>query len=290
MKTAVSVWSFRRWLLDGTETELSIISKAKEFGFDAIEFTDHTIPLPSGVTEAEHAKQLCEEAKRVGIEICNFAIIADLLGGCECNLETEVERVKRKVDIAAILGAKMMRHDTAFRFPNNSRGYQGFSNVLPRFAEGCRKITEYAESVGIKTMVENHGQFCQDSDRMEQLVNTVAHPNFGLLVDFGNFLCVDEDPAVAVGRTAPYAFHAHAKDFIRKSGNERFNKNGFFLTRGGNYLRGTVIGHGVVPIEACVKALKNADYDGYLTLEFEGPEMLEQALRSGCDYLKELCK
>ena len=67
-------------------------------------------------------------------------------------------------------------------------------------------------------MVENHGFFCQDSDRVELLVNKVAHKNFGLLVDMGNFLCVDEDPAVAVGRCAPYAFNVHVKDFIKKSG------------------------------------------------------------------------
>ena len=38
-------------------------------------------------------------------------------------------------------------------------------------------MTEYAAAKGIKTMVENHGFFCQDSDRVEKLVTAVAHPN-----------------------------------------------------------------------------------------------------------------
>lgn len=40
----------------------------------------------------------------------------------------------------------------------------------------------------------------QDADRIEQLVCGVAHDNFGLLLDMGNFLCADESPAVAIGK------------------------------------------------------------------------------------------
>ena len=138
-------------------------------------------------------------------------------------------------------------------------------------------------------MVENHGFFCQDSDRVELLVNKVAHRNFGLLVDMGNFMCADEDPALAVSRCAPYAFNVHVKDFILKSGKEEIPGEGFLQTRAGNYIRGTIAGHGVVPIRQCVKALKRIGYNGFITLEFEGMERLDIALKYGCDYLKRLC-
>ena len=62
---------------------------------------------------------------------------------------------------------------------------------------------------------------------MEKLVNMVAHENFGLLNDMGNFLCADEDPAEAIGRVAPYAFYVHAKDFLLKSGMEPDPGEGF---------------------------------------------------------------
>jgi hypothetical protein len=45
-------------------------------------------------------------------------------------------------------------------------------------------------------MVENHGFFCQDSERVEKLITQVGKENFGALVDIGNFLCVDESPAL----------------------------------------------------------------------------------------------
>ena len=65
-------------------------------------------------------------------------------------------------------------------------------------------------------MVENHGFYVQDSERVEKLYAAVDNKNFGLLTDMGNFLCADEDPASAFARVAPYAYYVHAKDFIVK--------------------------------------------------------------------------
>ena len=47
-----------------------------------------------------------------------------------------------------------------------------FTYVGERFKQ---RITEFAAERGIKTMVENHGFFCQDSVRVEKLVSGVAH-------------------------------------------------------------------------------------------------------------------
>ncbi len=128
----------------------------------------------------------------------------------------------------------------------------------------------------------------QDSDRVEYLIRAVDHPNYGWLVDMGNFLCADEEPRHAVGVAAPYAVHAHVKDFLYKSGQEDVPVGGWFGTRGGNYLRGTVIGHGVVPVRACVHILQNAGYDGYLSVEFEGREETLPALENAREYLRKL--
>ena len=286
MKSSISSYSFSYLMQTENETQISVISKAKEIGFDAIEFTD--LVYPEDMTEAEYALEIKKEAERVGIEISCYSIGADLLSGSGGDLDAEVERIKKKVDIAEILGVKLMRHDASFSFLEGKRLYNGFSNVLERLADGCRRITEYAKTKGIKTMVENHGFFAQDSERVEALVNKVAHPNFGIQVDFGNFLCVDENPATAVGRCAPYVFNAHIKDFIFKSGEEGCPGEGFIFTRGGNYIRGTVLGHGIVPIKQCVSILKANGYDGYLTLEFEGLERLDFALSQGARFINNL--
>ncbi|MCB0092362.1 MAG: sugar phosphate isomerase/epimerase, partial [Caldilineaceae bacterium] len=155
-------------------------------------------------------------------------------------------------------------------------------------AEGCRAVTEYAAAKGIKTMVENHGFFCQESTRVEKLVTAVDHANFGVLIDMGNFLCADDEPASAVGRLMPFAFHCHAKDFHVRSGNEVAPGRGWFQSRAGNYLRGAIIGHGNVPVLQCLKVMQRDGYDGVLSIEYEGIEDVLTGIEIGHENLRRM--
>ena len=281
MKVAVSSYSFSQAMRDGRLTLKESIAKAKEIGFEAIEFVDFNVTstLPEGMTMMEYAKELRAECDRVGIAVTNFTIGADFQ-----NRDTaeEVERVKGMVDIAEAFGATGMRHDVA----SGAKPYQSFEHALPKIAEGVRQVAEYAATKGIKTMSENHGFFAQDALRVEKLMNTVNHPNYGWLVDMGNFTCADEDPAISVGIGAPYAFYVHAKDFIIKPADGPNPGKFFFQSRNGNYLRGTIVGQGNVPVKHCLIALKKAGYDGYVAIEFEGMEDCILALEAGCENLK----
>ena len=281
MKISVSSYSFSQKLNSGELTQLGCIAKAKEMGFDAIEFVD--ILAPEGVSREDYADQLRAECERLSMPVSNYTVGADFLKG---DLEAEIARVCGEVDMAVRVGAKSMRHDAGWGIICDGPRYQGFDDVLPRMAEGCRRVTEYAASKGIVTMVENHGTFAQDSRRVEKLVNAVGHPNFGLLCDMGNFLCADEAPEKAFGRVAPYARYVHAKDFIFRSGLLPDPGEGFFRTRGMNYIRGTVVGHGDVPVKQCLSILKSAGYDGYVAIEFEGMEDAYTALRIGLSNLR----
>lgn len=284
MKISVSSYSFSQYIADGRLSQLTCVAKAKELGFDAIEFTD--LMPPEGVSVEDYAHQIREECDKLGLPVSNYTIGADLLNNTDGG-KAEVERLKKKVDIAAILGSTSMRHDAAWGFKDdNPRNSRGFNNVVKQLADCCREVTEYAASKGIRTMVENHGQFAQEPDRVELLINTVNHPNFGWLCDMGNFLCADCDPAEAVGKAAPYVFYAHAKDFIVKSGNEPNPGRGFFGTRAANHLRGTIIGHGAVPVKQCLQVLKNAGYDGFIGVEFEGIEDCVLGLSIGLENLR----
>jgi len=288
MRIGVSSYSFSRLVQSGAMKQIDVIAKAKDMGFDVIEFS--TFILPEGETPLTFAPKVKEECDRVGIEIGNYTIWADFLNCSNGNWKEEAERLKDEVMVAKILGAPGMRHDSSWGFPAGHRGSRGFEDALSALIKGCRAVTEFAAEHGIRTMVENHGYFCQDSERVERLINGVNHPNFGALIDMGNFLCVDEDPAKAVGRLMPYAFHVHAKDFHFKSGMMPNPGQGWYETRGGNYLRGAVIGHGDVPIMQCLKIMKAARYDGVLSIEFEGIEDPIAGISIGLENLKKYVK
>ena len=285
MKIGVSAYSFARYYYEGRMDDLRFPAKAKEMGFDAIEYAG--LNVPEGENLKDWAKKVREACDAAGFEVSNYTIGADFLGGSNGDLAAEIERVKGEVDIADILGAKGMRHDAAYGYGPEVQGARDFNSALPRLIEGCRAVTEYAATKGIKTMVENHGRFCQDSDRMEALISGVNHPNFGWLVDMGNFFGVDEDPGKALGIAMQYAFHVHAKDMHIKDGNEHNPGEGWWLTRGGNYSRGAIIGHGSLPILRCLRLMKAANYDGVFSIEFEGMEDNEVGLRIGLANLRE---
>lgn len=267
MKTSVTSYSFGGYIAEDKLGYLGLINKAKEMGFEGIEYTDGGY-----MNEPESAKKIRERAAEQGIEVVALAVGANFIQGSGGNLKDEIARVCKIVDYAAEMGAKLMRHDVAYGFGGERKHTRGYDDALPRLAEGCREVTKYAEQKGVKTMTENHGYFSQDAHRVEKLINTVGHDNFGALVDLGNFMCADEDPTLSVSIMAPYAFHVHAKDFHYKSGMDINPGTGWFQTRAGNYLRGAIIGHGEAKIYQSIQTLKKNGYDGYVTVEFEGME------------------
>lgn len=283
MKFSVSLYSFFGAILNGELTPLECVAKAKELGFDAIEAVDFVLGKPEEMLEK--AKELKAEADKQGMPISSLAASADLLNGMDGSgdRKAEVERVKGMVDIAEILGTPRMRHDITMGLKGVSKSYAA---LAPELAESVREIADYAATKGIATMTENHGFFSQDSERVELLYNTVNHPNFGLLCDIGNFACADEDSVTAVARVAPYTRYVHAKDFIIKSYYDEDPGEGVIHTRAGNYLRGTIVGHGNVPVKQCLHILKKAGYDDTIAIEFEGMEPSVTALRIGLANLK----
>ena len=280
MKISVSSYSFHQYIKAGKLTQLECVAKAKEMGFDAIEFTD--ITGDSLDEQKAMAKKIKDEADRVGIDINAYTIGANLYHESDEDSEKEIERLKGQLDVAKILGAKVMRHDVCYTLGKTGNA-RSFDLMLPTIAKNARRVTEYAETLGIRTCTENHGFIAQDSDRVEKLFNTVDHDNYGLLVDVGNFLCVDEDPIHAVSRVAPYAVHAHVKDFIRF---DEAVEGRTIMTRGANYIAGAVIGEGVVPVRQCLKILKRVNYDGYVSVEYEGKEDCIAGIERGLANLK----
>jgi len=285
MKIGVSSYSYLSIFgKDGFDI-YKLVKTVKEQGFDGLEIAH----IPNGEIEifefCKLIKKLCDES---GLEIPNYCIGSDFLNGSGGDIEKEIEMVKHNVDLAEALGSKCIRHDATYGVKKEVPPPRGFEDVVERLAYGYREITKYAEEKGIATSVENHGFFVQDSCRVERLINKVGHKNFGALVDIGNFLCADENPTYAVGVLAPYIKHVHAKDFHVKSGMGPNPGDGFFKSRGGNYLRGAIVGHGNVPVDQCISIIKSSGYDGFVSIEFEGLEDPIKGTSMGLKYLKGL--
>ena len=276
MIPCISTYSFQQLISKGEITQIGSLEKAKELGFSFVEVAHFD---NGDMSLCDYARALRNEADRVGITIVNVVFEADFLNGTkgrDYDIEKEIAHAREMIDAAEIIGVKQVRHDATWSLGN----YRSFEEALPVMAERIREISLYAKSKGIRTMVENHGRTIQDPERMLMLYGAVNCDNFGLLCDMGHFLCNDCDPVRAISMLAPYTFFLHAKDFYFKSGSSLDEPGrGFFKTRGANYLKGAPIGHGVVPVTQCLKIMKAAGYDSYITIEYEGAEECINAIR-----------
>ena len=284
MKIGVSSYSFDRYLRENKCGYREIVRLSKTIGFQGIEFIDLVNPA-WGIEgdEADLAREVKAVADEYGMAIPAYTVAADFLSA---DPEGEVERVCRKVDVAKLLGAPLLRFDASFHL-RDLPGYDwedGIAETAPRI----RRVAEYAATVGVRVCTENHGFIYQAPERVKRLIESVGHPNYGWLLDIGNFAVVDFDNLTAVKIAAPYAFHVHAKDFILlpDPGDGNPVPDGFNRTAGGNLWRGTVLGRGNLPVTACLAALKTAGYDGWVSLEFEGTEEVLSALKEGFAFLK----
>lgn len=279
MKFGVSTYSYYQALRTGEMDVLDVIAAIAEIGGEHVEI----VPLDFNLTENPALiDDIRRKADEVGIDISNYLIGANFADKNEAEYEQEIERVMREVDIAARLGVRFMRHDVASS-PDIS--IRHFNEELPKLAEACRRIADYAAAKGITTTVENHGFFLQASDRVQALIHATDRSNFRTTLDVGNFLCVDEDPAAGVSNNIAYAAMVHVKDFYVRHPESSLGE-GWFRSSHGNYLRGAIVGHGDIDMRRVLGIVKQSGYDGYISVEFEGLEPCRFAVKQGLGQLK----
>jgi len=284
MEIGVTTYSFNQMMRKTGADYFKICDIAKEIGYSFMDFTDIDPALAGKEDDIEAAETIRRYCESIGLNIGCYTVGADFINGSGGDIDAEIAKTKHKVDIAKALGADIMRHDSTSGFKTDGRE-RSYRDAIEIIAPAIREVTRYAASLGIRTCTENHGYYMQDSKRVEKLIRTVGDPNYGWLVDIGNFRCADEDSIHAVNTAAPYAFHVHVKDFLYKPGSELDPGDGWFKTRGGNYIRGTVIGHGIIPVTQCIAMLRKAGYDGRFTVEFEGMEENLDALKAAFNYM-----
>jgi inosose dehydratase len=285
MKIGLSSYSLSAAIKNGELDILSAIDWVAANGGEHVEIS------PFGFTLTDDpvlTAAVVQRARDAGIALSSYTIGADLCKPDDAALRAEVERVKREVDVARSLGVARMRHDAAW-LPPAECGIERFDRELARMADACREIADHAARFGITTSVENHGYFVQASDRVKRLVLAVDRPNFRTTLDVGNFICVDEDPVAGVRSNVGIASHVHVKDFHLKpftaDPGEGWNPSLF-----GNLWRGAILGHGDVDVRAAVKVIKEAGYDGCISVEFEGMEDCRLGSRIGMENLRRYWK
>ncbi len=281
LKIGLSSYSLSKAMNAGEMDILDAIKWISENGGEHMELSPGNLVLAGNDTLV---KAIVKRTADCGISLSSYTIGANFITETEDAFQKEIKRVKSEVDIAAALGVKRMRHDAGSR-PSADATVANFEKDLPKLVEACRTVADYAIKYGIVTSVENHGYHVQGSERVHRLVLAVDRENFRTTVDIGNFLCADEDPVSAVKNNIRLASMVHFKDFYRRPPQSDLG-DGWFKSKAGYFLRGSIVGQGDIDIPSVVKIIKSSGYDGFISIEFEGMEDCRTGSKIGLQNLR----
>lgn len=226
--------------------------------------------LDLSTPDLQVARELKAYADSKGI---SFPCVSVGLSLVDDDREEAIETVKRYADIAKILGSPYLHHTIALNFSEPQKIADNFEVYYQRGIAAVREIFDYAATLGIRTIYEDQGFLfngCKNFSRFLQEVDR----NVGVVADFGNIQFVDEHVEDFIQKFADRIVHVHAKDYFVTDGTSREILPGEYTSKGGNFLRGCLIGEGSVHTEDAFTALQAIGYKGFVALEGDpiGPD------------------
>lgn len=147
-------------------------------------------------------------------------------------------------------------------------------------------IIKVAEAHQIIVNIEPHGYFTTNPERMAEMLAFVKSPWLRMNMDTGNTFIAGQDPVAFLKRFLPKVSHVHVKDVSESLARAvRGGQTGIAVSQ-------CALGDGVNAdnIRTCLGILRDAGYQGALSIECEGQggPMIEQSLAWLRKTLKEL--
>lgn len=239
MKIAVAGWSLHR---EFKEKRISLLDFPKVvkniFGIEAIEMNS---PFFASLEE-NYLKELRGRIDDLGMRLVNIAVDGQNISQKdEAKRTTDLMEVKRWFHIAKVLGSPCFR-------VNTGSGEEGEDEeeIIKRCIVSYKELATIGEREGIRVLLENHGGLSANPDNVVRIMEEVGSPYLRTCPDTGNFAA--EIRYEALKKIAPYIFVAHIKTY-------EFDSQGLETT---------------VDVKRCVDIFKEAGFDGYFDIEFEG--------------------
>ncbi len=197
------------------------------------------------------------------------ALTADM-GGYGFQIDSDnplrIEKTKRIMDLAKEFGAECLTTHV---------GVIPSDKLEPRYDVLLNALSElgvYAKNIGLTVAIETGPE---DASTLKAFLDD-TDGGVGVNLDPANFVMVtDQCPTEAVKILKDYIVHTHVKDgvMLKKTQPKIIYDHFASGGKGGidvkEYFKETVVGQGSVNFKSYLKALKDAGYDGYLTVERE---------------------
>jgi sugar phosphate isomerase/epimerase len=153
----------------------------------------------------------------------------------------EIDYVKQWIEHAALMGAPHIR---VFAGPKPKA--LSLEQAMANCQEAYQECLDHAAKFGVFLGLENHGGIVEKPDELVALVRSAKSPWAGINLDSGNFHTAD--PYGDLAKIAPYAVNVQLKMEMRPEGSKQPQ---------------------AADVPRLLKLLREANYQGWFTLEYE---------------------
>lgn len=254
MKLGCCSWSHHRNFENGNLDIFSWMTHcAKDLKVGGIEITDGHLQS----TDEDHIRKVRRVACDLGLTICGVTISNDFgILDAEAR-DKQIETVEHGIELAFALGSPILRVFAGWPEENKERQWGEMARCM---TVACT----VADRDGMALAVENHnhGGFIQTFADVERIMNDVDSDWLRLNLDTGNFI----DGFDSIEKSMLYTVHIHAKMLNIGEDGEDFTCD---------YPR-------------FVQLVKDFNYRGFVSVEYEGKEDEMTAVPRGVEYLRGL--
>jgi len=236
------------------------IKRAFELNVDGVELNQLFFQ-----PERDRLKSIKRQLLSYGLDLSCITVDNNFCLPDEVERRKQVEWVRKWVDATIFLGAPIMRINAGWP-PKGVEESKAFTWAV----ECIKEICKYAEDFGLMITVENHGGITTTADQILKLIDAVNSDWFRVNLDVGNF---PQNIYENIEKVAPYTVHVHAKVLELKLSWQGLRS--YWSEAKLDYRR-------------IMEILYRVNYNGYLSLEYEGKEDEEVGVSRSIKFLREL--
>lgn len=213
-KISLNAYSFNDMLMKKKISKEELIGFCAGTGFDALDMTGYYFSTYPMTPENEEIFRFKRKAHELGIEISGTGVRNEFSYADSANLEKEIDLVKRWIEVAAKMGAPVLRIFTAKQYSTGEER----KRVKERIVFAIDKCLQTAAEHGVVLGIQNHNDFLRTADECHELIAPFNSPWLGLVVDTGNFIAAD--PYEEIKKVLPLAVNWQVKEKLLIEGRQ----------------------------------------------------------------------
>jgi len=267
MKLSCLPVSFFADIIDGRMSVGEWARMAAEIGFDAVDLSLLFFPKRTLAQAADLRRQV----EGAGMRVAMLTTYPDFTHPDPTQRQRELALERQAVDLAAELGAQMVRVTAGQAHPETCR-----KDGVDWAVEGLTCLVEAARRTGVRLVYENHAKpgawtytdFSQPPEIFLEIARRTAACGLGINFDTGNAAAFATDPVELLDQVIDRVVSVHAAD-----------------TAAVGVQKAVLLGTGVTPFAAIFERLHSAGWDNWICLE-EASSLGRQGVEAAARFIR----